>query len=63
MEMLESDGAKWTEARIGNILRNLKVDVTKPPKCRGIPLKLYNRVKGAEKLSLFDMPDSLAEQV
>lgn len=60
LELMENDKQEWTQTRIGNILRNLKIDVTKPPKYRGIPLKPYKAGSG-ETPSLFD--DELAEQV
>lgn len=64
MELFENDKHKWDDQHIGNVLRNLpdKIDVTRPPKYRGIPLRPYP-VKGAEQLSLFNMPTELADQV
>jgi hypothetical protein len=60
LELMENDKHKWTEQRIGNILRNLKIDVTRLPKYRGIPLKPYKTGLG-RPLSLFD--EELADQV
>jgi hypothetical protein len=66
MELMENDKHEWTDQHIGNVLRNLpktmsgNIDVTRPPKYRGVPLEPY-RTGSGEQHNLFD--DALSEQL
>ena len=55
-DLLQHDKRKWTDQHIGNVLRNLEIDVTREPKYRGVPLRPY-AVKGAGQLDLPDLAE------